>query len=137
MTVARHRRAGEADYSQARRDNYISMCVRPKLARTRLGAIIEFTVCAVVAGHGLPEIIGTLLIRWLTRLLRFVSGPRKITVRQARREFVAFDRSHGRPSNKDLGAIMMRRPMNRVGSDLRLENRRHRLRLSRQPAFHP
>src|SRR5690349_10078590 len=113
------------------------MCSRPKLARICLGAMIEITVCAMVAGHGLPEVTGTIPIRRRSHLLRFVSCAREITVRQARRDFVAFDRRHRRPSDENFSALMMRGPMNRVGGDLRLKNRRHRLRLSWQAALHP
>ena len=68
----------------------------------------------------------------LLRHLRAVARLREVPVEEPRCDALAEDVEHGRQADVDLAPPVVRRPVDRVRRDLRLVDRRHRLRLLRQ-----
>src|SRR5207249_267490 len=95
------------------------------------------SVCGVVAGDGSEEIVRTVWGYGFVHLLRIEAGLREVTVEEARDKLVRDDRRDGRPADVDLAATVRRCPDDRVRGNLGLVDRRHGLRMTREPVPAP
>src|SRR5436190_22645267 len=70
-------------------------------------------------------------------LLRIKTSPRQNAIEQPGRNFGCNDGFHGRSAEEKFPPRMMGGEIDRISCDLGLEDRRNRLRFSRQTAFDP
>ena len=103
--------------------------------RKRIKSPMRSKVTIVV--NRMPQVVRTIGILGFRRLLHPVSDAREVAIAQARRDAVADNRFDGWKADEVLAPWMVRRPDDRLGGDLRLKNRRHRLRASTEAALHP
>src|SRR5262249_62105799 len=94
-------------------------------------------VRAVIPGARRPTIVRLLRILRPVSHLRLVAELRQVTVEKARGDLVRPYRRDRRRADAQLPTTVRRRPDDRLGRDFRLIDRRHRLRLARQPALDP
>src|SRR2546430_10562284 len=116
-----------------------AMHARPQLRTVTRGARIEMPMSAVILFriNWFPQIIRTMSIFRAVMLLRIVTGARQIVIEQPRKKFVYDNCANRRHADINFAAWIMGGINNCFGRDLRLENRRNWLRLSRKPAFDP
>ncbi len=111
--------------------------VSPELPTGRSRPVIESTVGPVDARDRLPEVVGSVRNGGLFGHLGVHAVPRQVVVEPVRGDLVADDRLDCGPAHVELAAVVVGRPDDRLGRDLGLEDRRHRLGLAGQPALHP
>src|SRR6187401_3658776 len=97
----------------------------------RLRLVVEGPVRADVAEHGLEKISLALAVERLLGLLGVVAEAREVAIEEAGRDLLAVDRLDRRPADDELAPLVLGRVVDRLGCDLGLEDRRHRLRLAR------
>src|SRR5437879_4452869 len=100
---------------------------RPQLVAPRVGTPVEVAVRGRV-WQGIEEISGAAFGCHPLDLLRSEAGAGEMPVGEPRRELVAHDCLDRTESNDELAPAMVRRPVDRLAGDLRLEDRWHRLR---------
>ena len=86
-----------------------------------------------VARRRVEEVVGAVAGDGLLGLLRVVTLPREVAVDEARSELVARDRLDRRPADVELPRMVVGRVLDCLRGDLRLEDRRHRLRVPGHP----
>ena len=91
----------------------------------------------MITWHGFPKIIRAIRILGLGGLLRSETGSSEIVIQHSGSDLIAYDRLDGGHPDVEFAALVMRRPINRPGADLRLENRRHRLSFMPQATLDP
>ena len=109
----------------------------PEFPTLLAGADIECPMCAMITWHGFPKIIRAIRILGLGGLLRSETGSSEIVIQHSGSDLIAYDRLDGGHPDVEFAALVMRRPINRPGADLRLENRRHRLSFMPQATLDP
>src|SRR6476660_3453783 len=113
------------------------MQISPSFQSMRVCAPVESAMGSMISANGLPQIVWTIGVFRLLCLLGVVTGTAKIMIQQCGRDLVSDDGFDGGQSNVDFAASMVGRPIHSASSHFRLINRRHRLRLPLQAAFHP
>src|SRR3954453_22145859 len=91
----------------------------------------------MISWDRLPQVIRTVWIFRLIRLLGIVSRTAQITVEQPRCHFVDLNRPYCRHTNEDFSTMMMSCPINCSSPNFRLKYWWHRLRSSFQSALYP
>ena len=102
-----------------------------------MGPGVEGAVGLIVAFNRLQKVIRPVGIHGLGCLLFIVAGFGEITVGQSGGDFLYGLRQDCWRSDVDFTSLLMRRPHDGFGSDLRLENWRHGLRMPRQTCTRP
>jgi len=112
---------------------------RPELIASRVRSRVEVAVGAVVGRvvDGSPEVVAPIRRRRAVRLLRIEAGASQVRVGESRNERIADDRRDGGTADPYLAVGMIGGPDDGARGDIRLEDRRHRLRAARQPALDP
>ena len=113
------------------------MSCLPKLGARAMSPIIEDAVSSVVSRNRIKEIIRSVGADRFAGLLPVEACERQIMVQPSRRNLVTFDRLDGRSSYINLAAFVMRCPNDCFSRDLGLENRGHRLGVTRELGFAP
>src|SRR5215208_1978827 len=111
--------------------------VRPPLVALVRRAPVEVAVCPGISRHGLVEVVLSIRVGELVRLLSVVAGPGQVAVQRPWDDPVPHYRLDCGEAHPEFVTAVMGCPVDRLGSDLGLEDRGHRLRLARQPAPYP
>src|SRR4051812_13480558 len=107
------------------------MHASPELEASGLRALVEATMRAGIPRKGRGEIVRAARGRGLTRLLGLKSGACQVSVSESWCELFRQHGQRGGTADPKLPARMMREPDDSASTDLRLKNRRNRLRSSR------
>ncbi len=97
---------------------------RPKGGTRARCLRIKCAVNAVIAGKWFHQIVRTIGILGLVRLLAVVRSAGQVAVEQAGRYFVPDDRLRGWPSGEDFAPFLVRGPVACPARNFRLEDRR-------------
>ena len=103
----------------------------PELEAMFACLLVEASVCAIISGQRVPKIVRPMRICSLFGLLSVVSMLRQVAIEISGKNLVRDHSLERGPTDKDFTALAMSCPVNCPRCDLRLENRRYRLRLSR------
>src|SRR3954452_20192236 len=109
----------------------------PELLARGCRPTIELTVSIERPRYSFPEVIRPIRILEPTMLLGVVAGSSQIAIDEAGDDLLAPNCFHRRPPDHQLSAVVMRGPVDRSGSDLRLENWGNWLCFMGQSALHP
>src|SRR5688572_1479489 len=112
----------------------MTIFVRPELGANSGCAIVETSVCSVVAGYRFPQVVSSISLDRLAGLLGLVARVSQVPISELRCDLIANDGRNGRIPNVNFTAIISRGKENGVGANLGLIDWRNGLRLSRQPA---
>src|SRR5438874_294421 len=115
------------------------MLIAPKLEAEGMGSSFEVAVSAeitLVIDRSV-QVVRPVRVGHAAILLRSISLPGKVMVADTGHQLIAPNDDSRGPTDIPLAPVMVRRIQDGIGRDLRLIDRRHRLRLPRQPALHP
>src|SRR5215203_6737872 len=97
----------------------------------RLRLVVEDPVRAEVARDRLEQVSVARAVEQLVGLLRVVAAPGEVAVEEPGRDLLAVDRLDRWPGDDELSTFVRGREEDGLGRDLRLEDRRDRLRVPR------
>src|SRR5437868_3573681 len=118
-------------------EKQLPVLVQPQLQAEGMRAIVKIAVRAEVTICWRPEIIRTTRIVGSVILLRIIAGIAQVPVEQPRGKLICLDRRDRRHADEYLAALVGGGPKDRVGCNLGLIDRRHRLRFSAHAALCP
>jgi hypothetical protein len=120
----RCRRPGEGSRAGGQRDA-AAVSRGPELRTVAMSLVIEGAVRAVVARHGLEEVVGAVAVDGLVGLLGLDRRPSQVPLREPGGELAAEDGVDGGDADIDLAATVVGRPVHHLRRDLRLVDGRH------------
>src|SRR6185437_14234104 len=110
------------------------MSSRPELKATSMCPSVETAVSARISRYGLEKIVRTIGIDRLVGLLAIVTGAGKVVIQQSRDDLVTDNGLHSGFTHIDFPPFVIRGPHNRFRGHFGLKDRRHGLRMARQPS---
>ena len=113
------------------------MQIQPCLKAEALRLLRKNTVRGIVAWRRLEQIVGTAGTNGLGGLLRIVAVVAQIRIGETRHNALAVNGCNGGSAHKDLAALVVSRPIDSFRRHFGFKDRRHRLRMARQPSAAP